>query len=70
MKLQAEAWNFIKNVTLAQVFSRQFCEISKNIFLTEHLQWLLLFHGIDFFTQQTVRFLLSFVYQVDPYFVS
>ena len=29
--------NFIKKETLAQVFSREFCEISKNSFFTEHL---------------------------------
>ena len=29
--------NFIKKETLAQVFSCEFCEISKNIFFTEHL---------------------------------
>ena len=34
--LQA-ARNFIKNETLAQVFSCEFCEISKNTFFTEHL---------------------------------
>ena len=28
---------FIKKETLAQVFSYEFCEISKNIFFTEHL---------------------------------
>ena len=28
---------FIKKVTLAQVFSCEFCEISKNTFFTEHL---------------------------------
>ena len=32
----------IKNETLAQVFSCEFCEISKNIFFGEHFQWLLL----------------------------
>ena len=32
-----EACNFIKKETLAQVFSREFCEISKNTFFTEHL---------------------------------
>ena len=32
MKLQASAWNFIKKETLAQVFSCEFCKISKNIF--------------------------------------
>ena len=30
-------WNFIKKKTLAQVFSCEFCEISKNTFFTEHL---------------------------------
>ena len=29
--------NFIKREILAQVFSSEFCEISKNTFLTEHL---------------------------------
>ena len=32
MKLQASACNFIKKETLAQVFSCEFCEISKNTF--------------------------------------
>ena len=32
-----EACNFIKNEALAQVFSCEFCEISKNNFFTEHL---------------------------------
>ena len=32
LKLQAEACNFAKKETLAQVFSREFCEISKNTF--------------------------------------
>ena len=31
-KLQAKACDFIKKDTLAHVFSREFCEISKNIF--------------------------------------
>ena len=38
IKLQAEAYNFIKKETLAQVFSCEICEISKNTFLTEHLR--------------------------------
>ena len=42
IKLQAEACNFNKKETLAQVFSCKFCEISKNTFFTEHLRWLLL----------------------------
>ena len=32
IKLQAEACNFIKKETLAQVFSWEFCKISKNTF--------------------------------------
>ena len=32
IKLQASACNFIKNETMAQVFSCEFCEISKNTF--------------------------------------
>ena len=39
--LQVEAFNFIKKETLEQVFSCEFCKISKNTFLTEHLKWLL-----------------------------
>ena len=37
IKLLASACNFIKKETLAHVFSCEFCEISKNTFLTEHL---------------------------------
>ena len=32
-----ELRNFIRKETLAQVFSCEFCEISKNTFFTEHL---------------------------------
>ena len=32
----------IKKETLVQVFSCEFCEISKNTFLTQHLRWLVL----------------------------
>ena len=32
-----EACNFIKKEALPQVFSCQFCQISKKAFLTEHL---------------------------------
>ena len=35
--LQASACNFIKKETLVQVFSCEFCEFFKNVFLTEHL---------------------------------
>ena len=41
-----EACNFIKKETLAQEFSCEFCEISKNTFFTEHLWWLLLMFAI------------------------
>ena len=43
IKLQAEACNFIKKETLAQVFSCELCETSKNTFFIEHLRWILLF---------------------------
>ena len=36
------AWNLTKKETLAQVFSCEFCDISKNFFFTEHLRRLLL----------------------------
>ena len=37
LSFQVEASNFIKKETLTQVFSCEFCEISKNIFFTVHL---------------------------------
>ena len=37
-KLQAEACNFTKKETLAQMFSREFCENSEDTFFTEHLR--------------------------------
>ena len=37
IKLQSSASKFIKKETLAQVFSCEFCEISKNIFFSEYL---------------------------------
>ena len=40
--MQTETCNFIKKETLAQVFAWEFCEIFKNTFFIEHLQWLLL----------------------------
>ena len=35
--IKLQACNFIKKDTLPQVFSCEFCEISKNTFFTEHL---------------------------------
>ena len=37
IKLHAEACHFINEKTLAQVFSCEFCKVSKNTFFTEHL---------------------------------
>ena len=39
-RLEQQPWacTFIKKETLTQVFSYEFCEISKNTFSTEHLQ--------------------------------
>ena len=34
---EMQAYNFIKKETQAQVFSCEFCEISKNTSFTEHL---------------------------------
>ena len=34
--IKLQACNLIKKETLAQVFACEFCEISKNTFLTEH----------------------------------
>ena len=38
IKMKVEACNFIKKGTLAQLFSCEFCEISKSTFFIEHLQ--------------------------------
>ena len=40
-------YNFIKKKTLAQMFSCEFCEISKNIFLHKTLWWLFLIYNIE-----------------------
>ena len=52
--LRPEACNFIKKETLAQVFSCEFCEISKNIFSTEHLRATA--SGKGFITKRLVNF--------------
>ena len=46
IKLQFETCNFIKKETLLQVFSCEFCEVSKNTFFIKHLWWLFLNFGI------------------------
>ena len=40
--IKLQAWSCIKKETLAQVFSCEFCDISRNTFVTKHLWWLLL----------------------------
>ena len=40
IKLKAEACNFIKKETLAQVFLVNFAYFLRTTFLTEHIQWL------------------------------
>ena len=47
-KVAGQVCNFIKKVTLVQVISSEFCEISKNTFFTEHLRWLLLMLSCNF----------------------
>ena len=58
IKLQAETFNFIKIEALAQVFSCEFFEISKNTFFTEHLQEIAscYSHSTDSPLQKPVRF--------------
>ena len=42
IKVQKPPATLLKKKALAQVFSCEFCEISKNTFFTEYLWWLLL----------------------------
>ena len=42
IEFQTEACNLIKQETLAQVFSCEFCEILKNSFFIENFSWMLL----------------------------
>ena len=41
----SQAYNFFKKETLAQVFSCEFCEISKNTFSNRTPPWLVLSNG-------------------------
>ena len=50
-KVAGQAWTFVKKETLAQVFSYEFCEISKNTFLHRTPRWLLL--NVAIFTGNT-----------------
>ena len=51
--------NFIKKETLAQVFSCEFWEISKNIFFTEHLWATASGYGQNIFSRITVLYLIA-----------
>ena len=44
----------LKKETLAQVFSCEFCEISKNNFFIEHLWWLLLYFNYKIWSIQKI----------------
>ena len=55
----SQACNFIKKETLAQVFSCEFCEISKNTFLQNTSARLLLSNGLKAATKNRKLFKLS-----------
>ena len=57
--IKLQACNFIKKETLAQVFSHEFCKISRIPFLKEHLCWLLLY----------LMFLLSWCIQIQGFHI-
>ena len=57
-KIRGAACNFIKNVTLAQVFSCGFCEILKTPFFIEHLR-VTAFVSASPETSENLRFLHS-----------
>ena len=67
IKLQVQVCNFIKKETLVLVFSCEFCEISKNNFLTEHLWttalWITLpsFSGVNLPTVQCDSFFFNWL---------
>ena len=58
---------FIKNQTLAQVFSREFSEIFQNTFFSELLRWLLLTFS-TFQGQIRIRFLINAASQMPRLF--
>ena len=51
-RLRKQACDFIEKEALPQVFSREFCEIAKSSFLTEHLRWLLLTAVNDYMSKR------------------
>ena len=59
-----EACNFTKKEALAQVFSCEFCGISKNTFFTEHLRRTAsaLLNSLQYFTWLNVETLLCIVF--------
>ena len=67
--LQNSQENFIKKESLAQVFSCEFCEISKNNFFTEQLRRLLLqVNEKNFFSHTPSCILPSFSQNTSRYF--
>ena len=48
----------LRPVTLAQVFSCEFCDIFKNTFFIKHFRWLLLYHQNCFVAIRTLRHLI------------
>ena len=72
LEISQQVCNFIKKETLAQVFSCEFCEISKNAFFTEHLRLLLaetiVSHEEFVQENQTFHFELG-VFKMRTYFI-
>ena len=68
----SEPCNFIKTETLLLVFSCEFCNISKNTFFIEHLQWLLLYMERQFgkILAGVKQKLKSKITKVDPYVIA
>ena len=67
---RSEACSFIKKETLAQVFSCEFCEMSKSTFFIERIWWwLLLFKSFVFSKSCKTRLLVRSIYYIDIGFV-
>ena len=57
-----QACNFIKKVSLAQVFSCEFCGIFKNTFFTEHIRTILSILKFEFVSSDQV---LNYINDID-----
>ena len=60
IKLQDKACNFIKKETLAQVFSCEFCEISKNTFLQNTSTRLLSYILCEYYVNKVIFISFAF----------